>query len=169
MNQAQIIDELQRNKVVFESLLKGTDEKQFRWKPKPDKWCLLEVICHLFDEEREDFRARLKHCLENPASSLPPINPVGWVKERKYIEQNFEEKLKSFLMERNDSISWLESLKTPKWENALKHPQLGKMSANKFLSNWLAHDYIHIRQIIKIKYAFLDAFTDDSLNYAGDW
>ena len=73
MNQTRIIGELARNKSVFESLLRGVNEQQYRWKPSADKWCLLEVICHLYDEEREDFRARVKHCLENPTLSMPPI------------------------------------------------------------------------------------------------
>jgi len=43
------------------------------------------------------------------------------------------------------------------------------MSASLFLSNWLAHDYLHIKQIIALKYKFLEQFSGVSIKYAGDW
>lgn len=169
MDQVRVIAELARNRSVFEALLSETQTKAALWKPASDQWSLLEVTCHLYDEEREDFRARVKHCLENPELPLPPIDPVGWVTSRNYIEQDFAEKLTHFLKEREDSILWLRSLENPQWENTHDHPKLGKMSAKQFLSNWLAHDFIHIRQIIKIRYAYLDEHSGDSLKYAGNW
>ena len=169
MMQAHVINELARNRKVFEALLAEIQTETALWKIEPNKWCLLEVVCHLFDEEREDFRARVKHCLENPELPLQPIDPVGWVTKRKYLEQDFEAKLTDFLRERDESIAWLNSLNNPSWENTHDDPKLGKMSAKKFLSNWLAHDHIHIRQINRIKYEHLNSLTENSLNYAGDW
>ncbi len=43
------------------------------------------------------------------------------------------------------------------------------MTAKMFLSNWLAHDYLHIRQITKLKYDYLKQLTNEDLNYAGNW
>lgn len=169
MSQNLIIDELRRNKAVFESLLSGTSSEQHLWKPAPEKWCLLEVVCHLFDEEREDFRARVKHCLDDPNSPLPSIDPVGWVLERNYIGQDFDKMVARFLGERENSIKWLKSLERINWESGHDHPKLGKMTASLYLSNWLAHDYIHVRQILKIRYAYLDELTNESLAYAGNW
>ncbi len=169
MDHGQIINELARNRKVFDALLSETENEATLWKPAHDKWCLLEVVCHLYDEEREDFRARVKHCLEDPARPLSAIDPVGWVEKRKYIEQDFDEKLLSFLDERKISIEWLRLLEDPNWENAHDHPTQGRMSARLFLASWLAHDYIHIRQINRIKYEYLDATTQDSLKYAGNW
>ena len=37
------------------------------------------------------------------------------------------------------------------------------------LTNWLAHDYLHIRQIIKLKFDFLKDQSDEHLSYAGEW
>lgn len=169
MHRSQVIGELARNRSVFKALLSETRSELVFWKPAPDKWSLLEVVCHLDDEEREDFRTRVAHCLENPELPLSPIDPVGWVTARKYIEQDFSEKLKSFLAERNDSVEWLRSLENPHWENEYDHRALGIISANRFLSNWLAHDHIHIRQINRIKYEYLSELTAHSLDYAGNW
>lgn len=164
-----IVHELSANKSVFESLLSGISNEEYLWRMKPEKWCLLEIVCHLHDEEREDFRARLKHVLMNPELSLPPINPQGWVAERKYIEQDYKHILTLFLQERNESVKWLGSLENSEWDRAHAHPKFGPMNGKLFLSNWLAHDYLHIRQIITLKFHYLKSVTGEELNYAGEW
>lgn len=164
-----IINQLQQNKQVFENLLSPKKEEEFLWRPEPEKWNLLEIVCHLFDEEREDFKARVKHTLENPLKDLTPINPQGWVKERDYISKDYNDTLKAFLEERNKSVTWLKSQIHANWDNVLKHPELGSMSAKLFLANWLAHDYLHIRQILGYGYNYLKQTTNLDLGYAGNW
>jgi hypothetical protein len=169
MNYKPITQELSKNINVFKGLLSGLTEEEYVWKPNPNKWCMLEIICHLYDEEREDFRTRTKLVLETPEEALPPIDPTGWVQERRYMEQNFDDKLNAFLKEREQSIDWLQSLQSPNWDNAYNHPKFGPMTAKMFLSNWLAHDYLHIRQITRLKYDHLGTITGENLNYAGSW
>jgi len=169
MNYTKIITGLSENKNVFKELLSDLTEELYLWKPAPEKWCLLEIVCHLYDEEREDFRARTKHTLDTPTAALPSIDPQGWVQTRNYLQQNYFDKLNSFLDERDQSVKWLQSLTNPVWDNAYEHPKFGKMTAKMFLSNWLAHDYLHIRQIIKVKYDYLHQLTNEDLNYAGNW
>ena len=166
---ANTIQELSKNRNVFETLLTGLSKEEYLWKQSSAKWCLLEIICHLFDEEREDFRARTKSVLETPSKTLTPFDPMEWVLQRNYIKMDYNTVLTGFLKERRHSVVWLQSLQSPKWENAFLHPKLGSMSANLFLSNWLAHDYLHIRQIIKLKFDYLKEISGEKLNYAGDW
>ena len=169
MDYQKLIMELARNKDVFKALLAGLPKEQYQWKSNPEKWCLLEICCHLHDEEREDFRIRTKYVLETPDLPLPTFNPIEWVTERGYMQQDFEEMLAKFIKERERSLDWLQSLKEPKWENAYNHPKLGKMTAELFLTNWLAHDYLHMRQILNLKFAYLKQSTQESLDYAGNW
>lgn len=169
MHHADIIHELARNKEVFAQLLSYKSEKAYRWKPTTEQWCLLEIICHLLDEEREDFRSRIQHLFDHPNTPPPPFDPKVWVTERKYMEQNYEEKLQSFLKEREASLQWLKSLENPAWGNAYQLPEVGERTAAHFLVNWLAHDYLHIRQIVRTNYQYLQASSDDSLDYAGKW
>lgn len=169
MNYTKIINGLSENQTVFKSLLIDLTEETYVWKPNPEKWCVLEIVCHLYDEEREDFRARVKHTLETPTGPLPPIDPQGWVKTRNYMQQNYSDTLNDFLKEREQSIKWLQGLQNPKWDNAYEHPKFGKMTAKMFLSNWLAHDYLHMRQIIKLKFDYLKQLTGEDLSYAGNW
>lgn len=169
MNPENIIDLLEDNQYAFKALLENVFHELIYWKPAPDRWCLLEILCHLYDEEREDFRKRVKLVLEDPSQPLPKIDPLRWVKEREYMKQEYLHKLLSFLTERQKSIEWLKSLEVPVWENTYQHPKMGPMSAALFLNNWLAHDYLHIRQINKNKYLFLRTHVNTSLDYAGNW
>jgi len=165
----KIIQELNKNKTVFEALLKNTHKTCYLWKPQADKWCLLEITCHLLDEEKEDFGARVKHVLKTPKQPMKPIDPEGWVIQRKYLEQDFHIMLAQFLEERTNSIQWLRNLKDPQWDNFYPHPKFGNLSAKMFLANWLAHDYLHFRQITRLKFQYLEAFSGENLNYAGGW
>jgi hypothetical protein len=169
MDIAHVISELKRNKEVLKSLLEGTDRETYLWKQNPEKWCMLEIVCHLYDEEREDFRARVKSVLENPELPLTPIDPVGWATERKYIERDYNKVLNDFLIERDNSVEWLKRLDNSAWNNFNKHPSLGDVRAAMFFVNWLAHDYLHIRQITKLKYDYLTSITNEDISYAGSW
>lgn len=169
MNSTKIIQELERNQKVFEGLLTGLSKEEYLWKPFPEKWCLLEIVCHLYDEEKEDFRYRTRHVLETPRDPLPSIDPKGWVLDRKYAEQPFESTLSGFLKEREQSITWLKSLSSPDWDQFYDHKTFGHMTAKMFLSNWLGHDYLHLRQIIKLKFDYLKHSSNEPLGYAGEW
>ncbi len=169
MQSTEVFKELERNVSVFRSLLRGIPEEQYRWKLSPDKWSLLEIVCHLYDEELQDFRARVKHVLESPSEKMPGINPVELVTTGKYAEQDYEMKLEEFLTERKNSVDWLRSLNNPVWKNFYLHPKYGKLYAGMFLNNWLAHDLLHIRQITKLKFDYFRYKTGDSFEYAGSW
>lgn len=169
MDPHTIIKELSRNREVFKELLSGLSREEYMWKPQAGKWCLLEIICHLCDEELEDFRTRTRMVLDDPNSSPPPIDPESWVKERGYINKDFDHSLSKFLEERQRSVEWLHSLKSPNWENTYHHPKLGPFTAKKFLYNWLAHDYLHIRQINAMRFAYLNQSGGEDLSYAGNW
>ncbi len=164
-----IIKQLELNQNVIISLFSFLSESEYNWKPNPQKWNLLEILVHLCDEEKEDFLTRIQYALNNFRGELPPIDPEGWVKERKYADEIYNKQLERWIKARKESIQFLKTLKNPNWNNTLIHPQLGELSAHLFLANWLAHDYLHIRQILKLKYQYLATCSQQDLGYAGDW
>lgn len=163
------IHSLSANRAVFADLFRGLTEAEYIWHEREGKWNLLQVVCHLYDEEREDFRARIKSVLEDHTKPFASIDPAGWVVARNYSNNNFKEKVENFLEERNNSLEWLNALVNPNWESAFIHAVRGPISGKFLLANWVAHDYLHLRQIIRIKYNYLHFITNQSLDYAGDW
>jgi hypothetical protein len=164
-----IIHQLDRNAPVFFGMFNSVPQEVRKWKSAPEKWCALEILCHLYDEEREDFRARTKHVLDTPKDPMPGIDPVKLVTERNYIGQNYDEMLAGFIQERKASVAWLNSLENPDWKSAYIHEKFGPLPAKMFLTNWLEHDYLHMRQLLTLKHNYLAQSTGVSLKYAGDW
>ena len=104
MDLEYFIERLTTNQDVFKGLVRSASLEQARWKPTPDKWSMLEVINHLYDEEREDFRQRLDLVLADPEQTWPRIDPQDWVTSRAYNERDLETSLSDFLIERNKSL-----------------------------------------------------------------
>jgi hypothetical protein len=169
MDRDGIFDQLARHGEVFRALLTDLAQDEIRWKPSPEKWCALEIVRHLHDEEREDFRARVMHILDTPDLPMPKIDPAGWVAERKYMDQDFHDVLDRFLAERERSVTWLRGLVDAPWGNIYMHPKVGAMGTDLLLANWVAHDLHHIRQLTNLRYGNLKAHTTVPLDYAGTW
>lgn len=165
-----LIRSLQRMPRVLSALLEDMSRADARWKPEPEHWSVLEIICHLADEEVEDFRARVKLTLESPETAWPKIDPEGVAVKRKYNEQDLQATFKRFVDERESSLAWLRSLKNPDWDRAYDYPGHGPVPAGEVMVSWVAHDQLHLRQISKRLYEM--SIRDGApfiADYAGKW
>lgn len=166
----QVVERLSANLRVFDAILRGVDSDEAAWRPTDDAWSMLEVVCHLVDEEREDFRTRLRIVLEDPARAWPPIDPLGWVAARGYADREYGPMVEDFLAERGASIVWLRSLRQPPLSNARSLNDAFTLRGGDLLMSWLAHDFLHLRQINELHYAWhARASAPWDVRYAGDW
>jgi hypothetical protein len=169
MDEAYLRRQLALNRDRVASLARGISEDQTRWKPNEDSWSVLEVICHLADEEEYDFPVRLRIILEDPEKTWPEIDPSGWVEERKYNEEDLFESLNRYMELRNDSLEWLDSLDNPKWNTAYEAP-FGEIRAGDIFVSWVSHDLLHIRQLVELQRFYLERQAKPfSMEYAGEW
>jgi len=173
MDHLTIIRQLAHNAETIRGSVAGVGEEQARWRPTADDWSILEVINHLYDEEREDFRQRLEYVLhwpdDQPSEMPPPIDPQGWVMARGYNQRDLAASVQNWLGERQQSLAWLNGLAAPNWERSYRHPA-GSLRAGDLLAAWLAHDFLHLRQIVELHYAWAKHISEPyQLEYAGDW
>jgi hypothetical protein len=155
---------------MIESLAGSVSPDQARWKPDPQSWSILEVVNHLYDEEREDFRVRLEIILFQPDRPWPPIDPQGWVTQRGYNQRELSESLLGYLAERQKSINWLRSLKSPDWDASIPAPWGQPISAGDMFAAWVAHDLLHLRQLVELHYAWtVHSLAPYQIRYAGEW
>jgi hypothetical protein len=153
----------------IQALVRGASEGQVRWKPDPESWSILEVVNHLWDEEREDFRVRIDYTLHRPGEPWPPIDPGGWVTARSYNDRDPKESLEGFLSAREASLAWLSELVTPNWETTYEAPW-GPIAAGDLFASWVVHDLLHMRQLLELHWAYATAeLAPFSGQYAGDW
>jgi hypothetical protein len=164
-----LTSQLDRNAHILHSLVQGITEEQARWKPSPDAWSSLEVVCHLGDEEREDFRAHLDLILHHANQPWPSIDPRGWVTQRGYNQRELAKSVEEFLDARKASLEWLNGLEDPDWEATYTMPW-GGLKAGDMAASWVAHDLMHTRQLVELRLANTQRLAAPySTKYAGAW
>lgn len=167
-----IIERLRATPETVRSLCAGLSSEDAHFKPPSGAWSIVEIVAHLVDEEREDFGARLRSVLEDPARVWPRTDPEGWARDRAYQAREVAPMVDEFEGERARTIAWLESLRGVDWTRAYQHPKVGPVPAGDLLAAWPAHDALHVRQIAKrlFELAGRDAAAGGfNVRYAGEW
>jgi hypothetical protein len=154
---------------IIRALLTGIPQEEAQVKPSPESWSILEVTCHLRDEEREDFGGRLDSILNRPDEAFVMINPQAWITERRYNEQDFEQAKAEFFARRAQSLEWIKSLAGVDWETT-HTDQYGSVTAGEMFVSWIAHDNLHTRQLVELRRARIETITKPyPIEYAGEW
>jgi len=155
---------------MIRGLLAGISQEEAQVKRGRGSWSILEVICHLYDEEREDFREHLDFILHRQdKDEWHSIAPQTWAKLRKYNQQNFKTVQRKLFYEREKSLAWLRSLKNADWYITYQS-QWGTMTAGDMFTSWVAHDNLHIRQLVELRRAYIERITKPyHIQYAGEW
>lgn len=165
----RLYDELGRGAEIIRALLAGITQAEAVAKPDPKTWSIVEVVCHLADEERDDFRQRLDLILHRPTNPWLRIDPEGWVTQRKYNERDLTKSLDEFVAERQRSLAWLRGLTVPSWDAAYQAP-FGPIKAGDILAAWVAHDNLHTRQLVELQRGRVLTLAEPyGVRYAGDW
>ncbi len=169
MKFTELYQELVNSAEIIRALIANVSQEEAQIKPSPSAWSILEVICHLHDEEREDFREHLDFILHRQNEEWHQIDPQGWVNSRKYNEQNFIEIQMKFFEERRKSLDWLIDLSDANWDTTYTS-EFGSVPAGEMFASWIAHDNLHIRQLLELKRYQIERMTQPyAIGYAGDW
>jgi len=165
----EVRSKLMQGRDVIVALCSHLEADTWRWRPAAGKWSLLEVVNHLADEEKDDFRKRIDLLLHHPGTAWPGIDPEGWCVERKYNDQDPQESLQRFVEERAASLEWLGQLGNVDWDATYQH-QSGPLRAGDLLLSWMVHDDLHGRQMLRLQHErALRMATPYSAAYAGSW
>lgn len=165
----ELYQELERGVEMIRALVVGVTLEEARARPQPESWSTLEVICHLYDVEREDFRQRLDIILNRPHEKFPMIDPPSWIVGRQYNERDLTEMLDKWAAERAQSLAWLKELANSNWDTEYSD-QYGSMKAGELFAAWVAHDNLHMRQLVELRRSRLEKLVAPyDPGYAGEW
>lgn len=169
MDEAYLKRQLALNRDRVAALARGVPEEQQRWKPDPDSWSILEVVCHLADEEEFDFPVRLRIILEESEKPWPTIDPDSWFEEHEYHKAELYETLSRYMNLRNAALAWLNALDPQDWSGVYQTP-FGEMTAGDVFASWAAHDLLHLCQLVELQRQYLvEQAKPYRLDYAGEW
>ncbi len=170
VNLEEIIRHMSGNAEAIRALAQTISEEQAHWKPNPDSWCLKEVMGHVYNEERIDFRQHLKEMLNDPPKRWGELHHEEWINVK-----NYRQALEGFIIEREASIAWLKTLESPNWDIKTQtsfgpdHVMI-TLSAGDVLLSWVEHDILHLRQMVELLHGWnVKQAAPYSVNYAGGW
>ena len=131
---------------VLDGLLAGLDAEGARTRPAPAEWSPVEIVCHLRDEETEDFGARLR-VIVSGTGEFARIAPERWAEERRYGEASLSEALAAFQALRRASLELLQSVAPEALGGSRPLGRFGSLSGRDLVAAWVAHDRLHLAQL----------------------
>jgi len=159
--------ELARMPVAIDALVAGLDAAEGRARPAPEEWAPVEIICHLRDEETEDFGARLAVVVAG-GGEFAPIDPEGWARTRGYRDVALPDAMRAWSDRRRTTVVRLAALSPDALVGARPHARLGRLSGLDLLAAWVAHDRLHAAQLAAtLARLWADRWTTLRVEYAG--
>jgi len=138
--------ELARLPRILDGLLGDLDAATWRGRPAPAEWSPVEIVCHLRDEEAEDFGARVRVVVEG-GDRFAAIDPERWAVERRYRDADPSTALTTFGERRAASLAFLAGVPPEVLRHAVTHPRLGTLSGLDLLAAWVTHDRLHLAHL----------------------
>jgi hypothetical protein len=159
--------DLARLPPVLSALLDELDPLLWTERPAANEWSAVEIVCHLRDEEAEDFGARIRVVVTG-GEQFVPIDPERWARERGYREQSPHAALAAVLERRATSLAFLATVNPEHLTRVVDQPRLGKMSGLDLLAAWVTHDRLHLAQLAStLARVGADHWTPLRTDYAG--
>lgn len=129
----------------------GLADAVLRYKPGPDKWCILEVLGHLADVEIV-YAYRFRQMLADEGPVLAPIDQDAWARNLDYLVTPAPELVALYGLNRNHTVQLLRRLKAADLDRGAFHPELKRrIIVAELLGTLSAHGAGHLQQIEKLK------------------
>lgn len=144
---AAMLATLRATPAVLDTLCRHLPLELWKIRDRPDEWCLLEIICHLRDIDREVNKPRLQKVLNEIDPFIPGVDTDPWAQERGYYDQNGLKALQQFIISRLAMLDMLEAVKAEEWQRPARHAFLGRTALAELVNIVAQHDRLHIRQI----------------------
>lgn len=132
--------------VILDALLGRLDGGLWRERPAPAEWSPVEIVCHLRDEEAEDFGARVRVVVEG-GDRFTPIDPERWAQDRRYRDAEPAASLAAFRERRGANLAFLATVQPERLQATVAQPNARALSGLDLLAAWVTHDRLHLTQL----------------------
>lgn len=142
---------LERTPSVLRILMSDLNDDWIMNNEGPETFSPYDVIGHLIQGEKTDWRDRTTMILEHgPTKSFVPFDRFAQFEQSK--GKSLQQLLDEFETLRKETLNWLRSLNLTETDFSKKgtHPELGEVTLKQLLSTWVIHDLTHIAQITRV-------------------
>jgi hypothetical protein len=129
----------------------GLPDATLRYKPSPEKWCILEILAHLADMEIV-LSYRIRQMLADEKPVIAPIDQDAWARNLGYMESSPAELIALYGLNRHATLQLLRRLKPEDLKKSAYHPE-SKQDATvaEMVGRIGVHGANHLGQIERLK------------------
>ena len=118
------------------------------WQPEPEQWSALEVVGHLIEAEERGFAGRIRTLLAEERPRFNTWDPAAVARARRDAERDPAVLLAEFTDRRAESVALVETLSAGDLGRGGDHPEVGFLTVQDLLNEWIHHDANHLQQIM---------------------
>jgi hypothetical protein len=133
---------------AFAATLDAITPELASWRPAPGEWCVNEVVGHVIEAERNGFAGRIQVILGAEEPGLPTWDRDQTIKARDDCARDPKELKRELLELRGKSVKLVRSLRPDQMARGGLHPQVGRLTVEDLLHEWVHHDGNHLRQVL---------------------
>ncbi len=148
MTPTEIADLLDSSGRAFASTLNALPPGVASWHPKPGEWCVNEVVGHVIVTEQRGFAGRIRIILGADEPDLPTYDRDAIQKSRNDCARDQKELARELLDERGRSLELVRSLSSEQLQRGGTHPDVGRLTVEDLIHEWVHHDGNHLRQAL---------------------
>jgi hypothetical protein len=145
------LDDAEKSPKQIAAAVSGLPDKTMRYKPAPDKWCILEILGHLADIEIV-YAYRMRQMLADKKPVIAPMDQDDWARHLGYTEMPAPELVALYGLNRHNNLRLLQRLKPGDLEKSAYHPELKRdVTVAEYLEKMAGHGANHLQQIERLK------------------
>jgi hypothetical protein len=145
------LDAAEKSPKQIAAAVSGLPDETLRYKPAPNKWCILEILAHLADIEIL-YAYRMRQMLADRNPVIAPIDQDAWAKNLGYMESSPPELVALYGLNRHANLRLLRRLKVDDLKKSARHPELDRqVTIADYVQMMSKHGPNHLEQIERLK------------------
>ncbi len=145
------LDAIEQGPSRIAEAVSGLDAAVLRFKPAPDKWCILEILGHLADIEVL-YGYRMRQMIADREPVIAPIDQDEWARNLGYTSATPDELLAAYQAARKANLRLLRRLRPADLSKGAFHPERkAKVTLEDLIPMMSGHEPNHLAQIERLK------------------
>ena len=154
MNEGELkqhLEAAEKSPKQIAAAVSGLPDKTLRYKPAPDKWCILEILGHLADIELV-YAYRIRQMLADRKPVIAPMDGDDWARNLGSTKTPPAELVALYGLNRHANLRLLRRLKPADLAKSAFHPELQReVTVAEMIEKMSEHGSGHLQQIERLK------------------